>query len=91
MILWRGEMSPGGLPTRSKSRTPVRVRSVNKKGLGDQLEIALRKIGVTKESYVAAKSLFGLPPECGCEKRKRWLNKVSTWWRTQIDEGGTQE
>jgi hypothetical protein len=36
----------------------------------------LQSIGITEERYVEAKKLFGLAPKCGCNKRKRWLNKV---------------
>jgi len=48
---------------------------------GDWTEQMLSSIGVTKERYVEAKKLFGLPPTCGCLKRKEWLNNVSHWWR----------
>lgn len=50
-------------------------------GLGDYTEQLLTSIGVTKDRYVAAKQLFGLPPTCGCDARKEWLNRVSDWWR----------
>lgn len=52
-------------------------------GLGDRVELLLSSLGVTEESYAAAKAKFGLPPNCGCAARKRWLNKVSEWWRGQ--------
>lgn len=50
-------------------------------GLGDYTESLLASIGVTQDRYVAAKQLFGLPPTCGCDARKEWLNRVSDWWR----------
>lgn len=49
--------------------------------LGDRVEATLKKLGVTPERYAAAKELFGLPPSCGCEARREWLDKVSRWWR----------
>ena len=52
-------------------------------GLGDQVESLLASVGVTKERYAKAKELFGLPPTCGCESRKLYLNRVSEWWRGQ--------
>jgi hypothetical protein len=52
-----------------------------KPGAGDKLESALAALGITPERYVAVKELFGLPPTCGCAKRKAWLNSVSDWWR----------
>ncbi len=50
-------------------------------GLGDYTEKLLAKIGVTPESYVAAKEFAGLAPTCNCAGRKEWLNRVSDWWR----------
>lgn len=47
--------------------------------LGDYTERVLASIGVTKERYVEAKSLFGLAPTCNCPERKEWLNKVGKW------------
>ena len=45
-------------------------------GFGDRIEKHLRALGVTPDSYVAVKKMFGLPPRCNCKKRKVWLNKV---------------
>lgn len=50
-----------------------------KMGLGDWTERALKKLGVTKERYKAAKEKFGLMPMCHCKERKEWLNKVGRW------------
>lgn len=48
-------------------------------GLGDHTEKLLSSIGVTKEKYVEIKEKFGLPPTCGCDARKRWLNDVGKY------------
>lgn len=44
-------------------------------GLGDLVENALLKFGVTEEKF---KSWFNLK-ECGCSKRKKYLNKLLSW------------
>lgn len=44
-------------------------------GLGDVVEAALRKFGVTEQRF---KEWFGLK-ECGCSKRKKWLNGLFNW------------
>ena len=41
-------------------------------GLGDLIESALGKMGVTEEGF---QSWFNLK-ECNCTKRKAWLNSV---------------
>ncbi len=41
-------------------------------GLGDLVESALKKVGITEERF---KSWFNLK-ECNCTKRKQWLNKI---------------
>ena len=45
------------------------------KGLGDLVEETLQKFGVTEEKF---KQWFGLK-ECGCSKRKKWLNGIFKW------------
>ena len=52
-------------------------------GLGDWTEKQLKKIGITQEWYKEVKVKFGLAPTCGCDKRKKWLNSVSSWWNGQ--------
>lgn len=47
--------------------------------LGDQVEVMLASIGVTKERYKEVKQRFGLPPTCNCDERKEWLNRVGEW------------
>jgi hypothetical protein len=44
-------------------------------GLGDVVESALQKFGITEERF---KEWFGLK-ECGCSKRKKWLNGLFSW------------
>jgi hypothetical protein len=45
------------------------------KGLGDLVEETLQKFGITEERF---KAWFGLK-ECGCSKRKKWLNGIFKW------------
>lgn len=45
------------------------------KGLGDVVEEVLNKFGITEERF---KSWFKLK-ECGCSKRKKWLNGLFSW------------
>ncbi len=46
--------------------------SADMDGLGDLIESTLTKFGITQERF---KSWFNLK-ECGCTKRKQWLNKI---------------
>lgn len=48
-------------------------------GLGDKIEDALKSIGITEERF---KQWFNLK-ECGCSKRKAWLNGVFSWKKNQ--------
>ena len=45
------------------------------KGLGDVVEDVLTKFGITQERF---KKWFNLK-ECGCTKRKKWLNGLFSW------------
>lgn len=45
------------------------------KGLGDLVEETLQKFGITEERF---KQWFHLK-ECGCSKRKKWLNGLFSW------------
>lgn len=45
------------------------------KGLGDVVEETLQKFGITEERF---KQWFNLK-ECGCSKRKKWLNGLFKW------------
>lgn len=44
-------------------------------GLGDAIENVLQKFGITEERF---KQWFNLK-ECGCSKRKKWLNGLFSW------------
>ncbi len=44
-------------------------------GLGDVVESTLKKFGITEERF---KEWFNLK-ECGCSKRKKWLNGLFNW------------
>lgn len=48
---------------------------VDETGLGDLVENVLTKFGITEERF---KSWFNLK-ECGCSKRKKYLNKLLSW------------
>ncbi|MEM8864009.1 MAG: hypothetical protein AAGF31_00495 [Planctomycetota bacterium] len=48
--------------------------------LGDRVKRLLSSVGITPDRYVAAKRALGLPPTCGCEARKEWLNRAGEWW-----------
>ena len=45
------------------------------KGLGDVVEDVLKTFGITEERF---KQWFGLK-ECGCSRRKKWLNGLFSW------------
>jgi len=55
------------------------MSSVDTKGLGDLVEDVLKKFGITEERF---KQWFGLQ-ECGCSKRKAWLNNLFSWKKNQ--------
>ena len=44
---------------------------------GDALEQLLTSHGITKEWWTEYKSKHGLPPTCGCDSRRDYLNKLS--------------
>jgi hypothetical protein len=71
---WEAGRGPG----QRKSSTPGVVRQ-RKPGVGDVVEAWLTEHGITAERYVEVKRLFGLPPTCGCTRRREWLNKVGQW------------
>lgn len=48
-------------------------------GLGDKIEGVLKSMGITEERF---KQWFNLK-ECGCSKRKAWLNSVFSWKKNQ--------
>lgn len=46
-------------------------------GLGDAIEELLTGYGVTKEWWKEYKAKHGLPPTCGCDRRREYLNELS--------------
>lgn len=44
---------------------------------GDAIEDLLTSYGVTKEWWKEYKAKHGLPPTCGCDSRREYLNKLS--------------
>ena len=46
-------------------------------GLGDVVEAALKKVGITEAKFKA----FWKLQECGCMGRKKWLNGILHWHR----------
>jgi len=51
------------------------IQELQTRGLGDVVEGALNKFGITQERY---KEWFGLQ-ECNCTKRKKYLNNLFSW------------
>jgi hypothetical protein len=51
------------------------IKNDDEVGLGDVVESALKKFGITEERF---KKWFNLK-ECGCSKRKKWLNGLFKW------------
>jgi hypothetical protein len=49
------------------------------KGLGDQIEVALNTIGLTKERV---EGWVGAP--CGCKERQQKLNALGSWAKRVI-------
>lgn len=49
------------------------------RGLGDLVEETLTHFGITEEKF---KKWFNLK-ECGCSKRKKWLNGLFSWKANQ--------
>lgn len=47
-----------------------------KPGLGDHVESALSRVGITKKRYKRLRKALGLTKPCGCDQRKRWLNRL---------------
>lgn len=76
-----------------KRRRSRRRCNVQPFQLGDAVERALRKVGVTPERWQWYRDqlllYIGLePPQgCGCKRRRRWLNAWGAWavekWRAK--------
>lgn len=57
---------------------PHLLRRCSAAGLGDRVELALKTAGVTKERVGRVAKMVGVS-DCGCEKRKRWLNTIGKY------------
>jgi hypothetical protein len=55
------------------------MMSQDVQGLGDLVESVLTKVGITEERF---KEWFNLK-ECGCSKRKAWLNSLFSWTKNR--------
>ena len=55
------------------------VSNADTQGLGDLVEDVLKRFGITEERF---KEWFNLQ-ECGCSKRKAWLNSLFSWKKNQ--------
>ncbi len=53
----------------------INAHQGNTKGLGDVVEQVLTQFGITEDKF---KKWFNLK-ECGCSKRKKWLNGLFSW------------
>ena len=53
----------------------ISLETNDQAGLGDLVETVLTQFGITEERF---KSWFNLK-ECGCSKRKKYLNKLLSW------------
>jgi len=53
----------------------ISLETSDQAGLGDLVETVLTQFGITEEKF---KSWFNLK-ECGCSKRKKYLNKLLSW------------
>ena len=51
------------------------LEELETRGLGDVIESTLEKFGITQERF---KEWFDLK-ECGCTKRKKYLNNILSW------------
>lgn len=68
---------PPGWETRDKSVPPEQITPPIKPQLGTSVEDLLKSYDITPEWWTGFKEKFGLPPTCGCKKRKDWLNAAS--------------
>jgi hypothetical protein len=65
----------GELQKQGISPTEHLTNQEDLEGLGDLVEAALKKFGITEEKF---KNWFNLQ-ECGCAGRKKWLNGLFSW------------
>lgn len=76
LYLWTCPNCPWQLETTTDEPIEHRCGDSQVVRLGDRIEAALGKIGVTKEKYRGWKEELRLPPTCNCERRKEWLNRL---------------
>ena len=62
-----------------------------KDGLGDRIERWLSSWGITQEGYKAVKQQFGMPPDCDCDGRKEWFNRVGAHLGISADKYGEKK
>ena len=53
--------------------------------LGDDIEDALKSLGITKERWARLKEQLHLDPNCNCERRQVWLNEKSKELKMKVD------
>jgi hypothetical protein len=58
-------------------RTGSSVSRKYESHIGDAVEEFLTSYGVTKEWWKEYKAKHGLPPTCGCDRRREYLNELS--------------
>lgn len=78
---WWMAWEEGRGPGQSRKAPAERVRRA---GWGDKVEAWLKKAGITPERYTAIKAKFGLPPTCGCARRREWINNVERWLKQTL-------
>jgi hypothetical protein len=76
LYLWTCPNCPWQLEATSDEPIEHRCGVTQVVRLGDRIEAAFGKIGVTKEKYRGWKEVLGLPPACRCKERKEWLNRL---------------
>jgi hypothetical protein len=62
---------PDGWPVNVRRKCPNAIPA------GDALEELLTSYGITQEWWTEYKSQHGLPPTCGCDSRREYLNNLS--------------
>lgn len=60
-----------------RRETKDRVGNPTQPPAGDAIEDLLESYGVTKEWWKEYKAKHGLPPICGCDRRREYLNELS--------------
>lgn len=68
--------------TKAKKNIPAKAPQP-----GDALEELLTSYGITKEWWIEYKAKHGLPPTCGCDSRREYLNKLANAHPTLAEYG----